>query len=216
MQKADQGPDKNAEVFRQEYLCFIRKAASRFFGRGLDAEELEQAGALGLSEALRRFDSARGTAFLSFAFPFIEGAIRERLRKNHLIRIPRSTLVGLQETAGGLNDGPNSRRKDSCPKYQAEMLLSIMNEPVYLDTRSESLADERNIENEIAEKLTFQNLLKKLDNREAAVIALRYYKGLSQKRAATVLNVAQSTVSKTEKQALSKLRFMLSERDCSE
>jgi RNA polymerase sigma factor FliA len=50
--------------------------------RGIDLDNLEAAGVLGLVEAANRFDAERGSCFKTFAYTRIRGAILDELRRN--------------------------------------------------------------------------------------------------------------------------------------
>src|SRR6266404_5239797 len=50
--------------------------------RGVDVDNLEAAGVLGLVEAANRFEPERGIAFKTFAYTRIRGAIYDELRRN--------------------------------------------------------------------------------------------------------------------------------------
>ncbi|MGA1622935.1 MAG: sigma-70 family RNA polymerase sigma factor, partial [Synechocystis sp.] len=53
-------------------------------------EDLEQVGFLGLIRAIERFEPKQGTAFSSFAIPYIRGEMLHYLRdKSSVLRIPR-------------------------------------------------------------------------------------------------------------------------------
>jgi RNA polymerase sporulation-specific sigma factor len=62
----------------------------------------------------------------------------------------------------------------------------------------------------LLEKLALNQAIGCLQEREAMVIKLRYYHGLTQERAAKVLGVSQVQVSRIEKKALSNLKSLLS------
>jgi RNA polymerase sigma factor for flagellar operon FliA len=50
--------------------------------RGIDLDNLEAAGVLGLVEAANRYETERGASFKTFAYPRIRGAIYDELRRN--------------------------------------------------------------------------------------------------------------------------------------
>src|SRR5438105_933762 len=50
--------------------------------RGVDVDNLEAAGVLGLVEAANRYEPERGASFKTFAFTRIRGAIYDELRRN--------------------------------------------------------------------------------------------------------------------------------------
>ena len=51
----------------------VRSIAVRFRDRGTDMEDLMQIGTIGMIKAIRSFDTARGTAFSTYAVPLIVG-----------------------------------------------------------------------------------------------------------------------------------------------
>ena len=68
----------------------VRSIAVRFRDRGTDMEDLMQIGTIGMIKAIRSFDTARGTAFSTYAVPLIVGEIRRHFRDDGLIRVSRS------------------------------------------------------------------------------------------------------------------------------
>jgi RNA polymerase sigma factor for flagellar operon FliA len=68
-----------------EHLGLVRHVLGKLVARlpsGLDVENLESAGVLGLVEAASKFDPARGIRFEAFAYPRIRGAVLDELRRN--------------------------------------------------------------------------------------------------------------------------------------
>ena len=59
------------------------------------------------------------------------------------------------------------------------------------------------------ERIALRKSIGKLPEREALVINLRYFHGLTQERVARVLQVSQVQVSRIEKKALGHLREMM-------
>src|SRR5580765_119884 len=67
------------------HLPLVKHAIGRLVGRlpsGVDVENLESAGILGLVEAANRFDPERGVKFETFAYPRIRGAVVDEMRRN--------------------------------------------------------------------------------------------------------------------------------------
>src|ERR1700759_3230717 len=67
------------------HLWLVRHLTGKVTARlpsGVDVENLESAGMLGLVEAARRFDATRGVDFKSFAALRIRGAIYDEARRN--------------------------------------------------------------------------------------------------------------------------------------
>ena len=68
-----------------ENLDYVRHILGKLVGglpAGVDVENLESAGILGLVEAAGQYDDTRDTAFRTFAYPRIRGAILDELRRN--------------------------------------------------------------------------------------------------------------------------------------
>jgi RNA polymerase sporulation-specific sigma factor len=73
----------------------------------------------------------------------------------------------------------------------------------------ENILSDTESEEELVEKISLRQGIDNLPQREATVIKLRYYHGLTQERVAKVLEVSQVQVSRIEKKALGLLRTYL-------
>ena len=78
-----------------ENLGLVHLCARRFSGRGLEYDDLYQAGCLGLVKAAQRFEPERGLRFSTYAVPVILGEIRRLFRDGGAMRVSR----GLRELA---------------------------------------------------------------------------------------------------------------------
>ena len=88
----------------------------------------------------------------------------------------------------------------------SEAVLSLdspMNEDglILMDLKGDESAEEK-----MLERLSLKEAMDKLDELEKKVIALRYYKDLTQQKTADILGISQVKVSRTEKKALEKMR----------
>ena len=71
-------------------MCVAEAIASRYRGRGIAREDLEQVAYLALVKAVRGFDVLRGGDFLSYAAPTITGELKKHFRDHGwTIRPPR-------------------------------------------------------------------------------------------------------------------------------
>lgn len=73
----------------------------------------------------------------------------------------------------------------------------------------ESILGTEGMEEGVVERLALRGAIDALTERERQVIFLRYYKGLTQDRAARVLGVSQVQVSRIERKAMEHLREKL-------
>ena len=86
------------------HLC-----ARRFMGRGIEYDDLFQAGCLGLVKAADNFDSTRGVKFSTYAVPVILGEVRRLFRDGGAIRVSR----GLRELAQRVREVTERLREES-------------------------------------------------------------------------------------------------------
>ena len=68
----------------------IWDVAKRFYGRGCEAEDLFQLGAMGLIKAVKNFDLSRGLALSTYAVPMIMGEIKRFLRDDGPLKVGRN------------------------------------------------------------------------------------------------------------------------------
>jgi RNA polymerase sigma-B factor len=84
------------EELARRFLTLARKIALRYVGASDQLEDLVQAANLGLLQAIKRFEPARGNSFAAFAIPTIAGEIKRHFRTNGwAVHVPR----GSQELA---------------------------------------------------------------------------------------------------------------------
>ena len=81
--------DKRNEIV-EKYLYIASVLAKKFVGRGVDYDDLYQVGAMALVSAVERFDPSKGFEFSSFATPTILGEIKKYFRdKQWSLKVPR-------------------------------------------------------------------------------------------------------------------------------
>lgn len=100
MSSSQQNPgrrcDRSAQLLAHKAL--VRRIAARMRTRlpaNVSMEELEQAGLIGLNEALSRFEEGRGASFETYAARRIEGAMLDALRATDTL--PRETRAKLRQ-----------------------------------------------------------------------------------------------------------------------
>ncbi|MDX8152334.1 sigma-70 family RNA polymerase sigma factor [Patulibacter brassicae] len=72
-------------------MPLVRSVAHRYAGCGQDPEDLTQAGLVGLTNAIERYDRGRGGRFVSYAVPNIQGEIRKHFRdRTWAVHVPRA------------------------------------------------------------------------------------------------------------------------------
>jgi len=225
--RSSQSGDRAAvEVLIQENAGLIWSIARRFVGRGVEIEDLYQLGCLGFLKAVTGFDFAYGTQFSTYAVPKISGEIRRFLRDDGAIKVSRS--IKEQATAikstrnlliNSLGREPTLQEIANQTGFTLEEIALAENatattESIQRETGDdgfslENLLTDTESEDAMLEKISLRQAIEKLPEREALVIRLRYFHGLTQDRTSKVLQVSQVQVSRIEKKALNKLRDMM-------
>ena len=73
-----------------ENLGLVHSCAKRFSKRGIEYDDLYQAGCMGLIKAANGFDKERGLCFSTYAVPVILGEIKRLFRDGGTIKVSRS------------------------------------------------------------------------------------------------------------------------------
>lgn len=217
----------------------VRFLAAKFANRGEPLEDLIQVGTIGLINAIDRFDPDRGLKFSTYATPTIVGEIKRHFRdRSWNLKVPR-WLKELNQQVVRANDqlAQHLGRSPSIPEIAAfvgtseedalkAMELGSAYEVVSLDSRLAiegdaplTLSDSLGAEDESLDHLSsygdLQEAVRKLDNRERAIIYLRFFQDLSQTEVAKRLRISQMHVSRLQHKALRKLRELLSDEQMS-
>ena len=73
----------------------------------------------------------------------------------------------------------------------------------------EKISDNRDEYNNLVDKITLNELINNLDEREKKVVLLRYYKEQTQAQVGKILGITQVQVSRIEKKVLDKMKLKL-------
>ena len=204
----------------------IWSVARRFFGRGTEADDVYQLACLGFLKAVEGFDLAYGTQFSTYAVPKISGEIRRFLRDDGAVKVSRS----IKEQAVAIKNARNrltiSLGREPSVSEIAEHTGYALEEIALAESATasvesinqvtgdegftlESVLTDTQSEETLLEQLALHQAIEKLPEREAMVIKLRYFHGLTQQRVSKVLGVSQVQVSRIEKRVLEKLRVLM-------
>ena len=80
----------NREQTIESNIGLVHACARRFKGKGIEYDDLFQAGCMGLVKATDAFDSQRGVRFSTYAVPVILGEIRRLFRDGGSVKVSRS------------------------------------------------------------------------------------------------------------------------------
>ena len=228
LEAAQAGDNDACERLLLDNSGLIWSVARRYYGRGVDPEDLYQLGCLGFLKAIRGFDTAYGTQFSTYAVPKIAGEIRRFLRDDGAVKVSRGTKeralslrqkreelsqrLGREPTVGELAEATGLEPEDIAAADTAVLTVASLQGETGEDGFSlEAVLGDNGIEDELVEKLTLRQAIDQLPERERLVILLRFYKNLTQDRVSRVLGVSQVQVSRIERRAVAKLREALTE-----
>ena len=90
LRAAQEGDRDACEQAVIENNGLIWSVVRRYYGRGVDPEDLYQLGCLGFLKAVQGFDFDYGTCFSTYAVPKIAGEIRRFLRDDGAVKVGRT------------------------------------------------------------------------------------------------------------------------------
>lgn len=223
LQAARLGDDAACEQVLEENNGLIWSIVRRYYGRGVEPEDLYQLGCLGFLKAVRGFDPAFGTQFSTYAVPKIAGEIRRFLRDDGPVKVSRSlkeraatiwaarsrleAALGREPTLSELALDTGLTPEDiAAAETAAGPVVSLQAETGEGGLTLEGLLSGGNEEEQLVERLALRTALRRLPEREQQILLLRYYRGMTQTDTARVVGVSQVQVSRLERRALGKLR----------
>ena len=220
------GSMKAREQLLEENSGLIWSVALRYVGRGTDQEDLYQLGCVGFLKAVEGFNLNFGTQFSTYAVPKIAGEIRRFLRDDGTVKVSRSlkerassVKMARAKLTNELGREPTLSEITEITGYTAEEIAvaetataaveSIQQETGEDGFCVENVLTDTQSEDRLLESIALRQAIAALPEREASVIRLRYYHGLTQQRISRVLNVSQVQVSRIERKALERLKVLM-------
>lgn len=212
------------DKFIESNLGLVHSICKRFAGRGIEYDDLYQAGCIGLIKATDGFDCERGLCFSTYAVPVIMGEVRRLFRDSGAVKVSRSVKelymkVALvkQKLEQSLNREPTVNEiaeKLSVSSEEVAEAVCACQATVSLTVDSEDGITEKDLpsktlEEEITDRLVLDQAFKVLTDTEKEIMVSRYYKSLTQSKTAQQLNMTQVQVSRAEKKILLKLKEVL-------
>ena len=214
--------DRDGKI--KDNLGLVHACAHKLTGRGVEYDDLFQAGCVGLIKAVDGFDETRGFSFSTYAVPVILGEMKRIFRDDGTVSVSRS----LKEKGRKIN----FEREAFIKKYDREPTVSELANRLGLDeyetvqaitasmpvislTAQDNETDTQldipvaSPEDKISTSLALEQVMNDLDERDKNIIRLRYYSGLTQTVIAKRLGMTQVQVSRREKAILKLMRSKL-------
>ena len=226
LRSAQAGDREAAERMVTENSGLIWSVARRYFGRGVDSEDLYQLGCVGFLKAIEGYDESYGTQFSTYAVPKISGEIRRFLRDDGAIKVSR----GLKERAALIKASRQALeqrmgREPTLSELSAETGLtpediataetatgpaeSLQRESGEEGFTLEQVLGDYGQEERLVERVSLREAIDELPERERQVVFLRFFHDMTQEAASRILGVSQVQVSRIERRAVEHLREYL-------
>ena len=225
-----QGDKAARDKFIVGNMRLVLSLVKRFRIKNLGADDVFQAGCVGLIKALDGFDLSVGVKFSTYAGPMIIGEIKRYLRDGNSLRVSRS-IRDMAYKVLKAREAIEERDEEATIERIAEELKVAQREVVYaLDAISDpisiyepvynksgdtlllmdQLCDEKNTDEVWTERVALGEALEKLGEREKKILFLRYYEGKTQTEISEEVGISQAQVSRLEKNALQNIKQNIS------
>lgn len=226
LERAANGDAAAQTMIVERNLGLVHASARHFMGRGIEYDDLYQAGCMGLVKAVTGFDLGRGVQFSTYAVPVIMGEMRRLFRDDGPVKVSR-TLKELSLKAV-------RAREKLCTVLGREPTLTELASDLGIDPAETAQALEAGItplsltvgedgedaqadipvesgEESLVDRLTLKEALSHLCAKDRTLIVMRYFQNKTQAETAQYLSMTQVQVSRREKKVLAALRTRLSE-----
>lgn len=227
IKQSHDGDEKAREQLVEENIGLVWCVVKRFYGRGVEPEDLFQIGSIGLLKAIDKFDIAYEVKFSTYAVPMISGEIRRFLRDDGMIKVSRSlkelayraylTKEKMQEKAGReptleeLAEEMQIEKEDLVMAMEASGEVESLHKPIYQKDGNEielmDKLEETDVQEEkLLNRMLLAQLLDELNKEERQLIYLRYFANKTQTQVGKIMGISQVQVSRLEKKILKHLR----------
>jgi RNA polymerase sigma-B factor len=235
----ERDPAIREELVRRN-MPFAKRLALRYRGASEPFDDLLQVAALGLLNAIDRFDPERGIPFTAFASPTILGELKRHFRDRvWTVRVPRSLhdrMAEVEKATAGLTK--ELQRSPSVGEIAERLgieqtdVLEVMEanhnrRPLSLDRPANSEDSEESPPAEwigsedksfelVEGRIALDSALPYLDDRERLVLHLRFVEDMTQSQIAERIGHSQMHVSRILRRALARIRDQIREQPQSE
>ena len=227
MRRLKEGDEEARRRFIVGNMRLVLSLVKRFWAKNANADDVFQAGCIGLLKAIDGFDPNLGVRFSTYGVPMILGEIKRFLRDGNSLRVSRSIRDTAYKVLKARESIEERDEEATIEKIAAEMhvkekevvyALDAISDPVSLfdpvynnksgDTLMlmDQIYDEKNNDEVWTEHAALSEAMEKLDERERKILFLRYYEGKTQTEISDEIGISHAQVSRLEKSAISSIR----------
>ena len=226
MRRLKAGDKEARERFIVGNMRLVLSLVKRFWAKNANADDVFQAGCVGLIKSIENFDLKFGVKFSTYAVPMILGEIKRYLRDSNSLRVSRSIRDAAYKILKVCESIEARDEEATIEKIAAEMqvkerevvyCLDAISDPVSIydpvynkagDTLQllDQLCDESQSDEIWTERVALREAISRLSERERKILMLRYYEGKTQTEISGEVGISQAQVSRLEKNALGTIR----------
>lgn len=230
MKQLKSGDKRARDKFIVGNMRLVLSLVKRFRIKNLGADDVFQAGCVGLIKAIDGFDMSVGVKFSTYAVPMIIGEIKRYLRDGNSLRVSRSirdmaykVLKAREAIEERDEEATIARIAKELGVSEREVVYALdaisdpvsLYEPVYNKAGDtlllmDQLCDEKNTDEIWTEHVALSEAMERLGEREKRILFLRYYEGKTQTEISAEVGISQAQVSRLEKNALQNIRLNIS------
>jgi RNA polymerase sigma-B factor len=229
LKRASGGDGAARDEVVERFLPLARRLARRYARPGQPLDDLAQVATVGLIAAVDRYDPERGTSFLAFAMPTINGELKRHLRDSGwAVHVPRAlqeralaVTKHARELSAKLGRPPTATELAATTDWSVEDVMDALDaaesanaESLEFDdgdgevpSRVPADVDERLVS--AVDRTTVRVALRSLRPDEREVLLLRFAGDLTQTEIADRIGCSQMQVSRLLRRGLAHLRTQL-------
>ena len=214
-------------------LKLVLSILKKYNNRYDNMDDLFQVGVIGLIKAIDNFDLSYNLKLSTYACPLILGEVRRYLRDNNSIRVSRSlkdlayrilksreeltNQNGIEPSLEEISENLGEKYFDCVSAMDAIKDPVSMFEPIYSDGGDtiflcDQIADNRNNKFELETRMSIEDAIENLRDREKFILDERFVIGKTQMEVAEELSISQAQVSRLEKNAIKTLKKVLKDK----
>lgn len=211
-------------------MRLVLSLVKRFWAKKANADDVFQAGCVGLIKAIDNFNLEFNVKFSTYAVPMILGEMKRYLRDGNSLRVSRSirdTAYRILKVREGIEERDEEatieRIAQEMQVRESEVVYALdaisdpvsLYDPVYNESGDtlqlmDQLCDETQSDEIWTERVALRTAIDRLAEREKKILQLRYYEGKTQTEISRKVGISQAQVSRLEKNAIKQIKANIS------